>query len=178
MPLRLEFYEKTAFHMGFIARGGGCYPPHYQFSRIQTGLEAFPSWFVPKALRFFKEPTPWGMEDKGGHGWIGSMGVCQSGRLKFGNWGEGIESQINCCCADVLSHVQLFATPWTVAHHAPLSMGFSRQKYWSGLPFPTLKFMWSSCNSRVASYYKLWLCVWYKISFQLPHLQESFNKIS
>ena len=35
-----------------------------------------------------------------------------------------------------LSHVQLFVTPWTVAHHAPLSMGFSRQEYWSGLPFP------------------------------------------
>ena len=36
-----------------------------------------------------------------------------------------------------LSHVQLFATPWTVAHQAPLSMGFSRQEYWSGLPFPS-----------------------------------------
>ena len=34
------------------------------------------------------------------------------------------------------SHVWLFATPWTVAHQAPLSMGFSRQEYWSGLPFP------------------------------------------
>ena len=31
----------------------------------------------------------------------------------------------------------LFATPWTVAYQAPPSMGFSRQKYWSGLPFPT-----------------------------------------
>ena len=29
-------------------------------------------------------------------------------------------------------------TPWTVAHQAPLSMGFSRQEYWSGLPFPSL----------------------------------------
>ena len=36
-----------------------------------------------------------------------------------------------------LSHVQLFATPWTVAHQAPRSMGFSRQEYWSGLPFPS-----------------------------------------
>ena len=36
-----------------------------------------------------------------------------------------------------LSHVQLFATPWTVAHQAPPSMGFSRQEYWSGLPFPS-----------------------------------------
>ena len=34
-----------------------------------------------------------------------------------------------------LSCVQLFATPWTVAHQASLSMGFSRQEYWSGLPF-------------------------------------------
>ena len=36
-----------------------------------------------------------------------------------------------------LSHVQLFATPWTVAHQAPLPMGFSRQEYWSGMPFPS-----------------------------------------
>ena len=35
-----------------------------------------------------------------------------------------------------LSHVQLFTTPWTVAYQAPRSMGFSRQEYWSGLPFP------------------------------------------
>ena len=40
------------------------------------------------------------------------------------------------CCA-VLSHfsgVRLCVTPWTVARQAPLSMGFSREKYWSGLP--------------------------------------------
>ena len=36
-----------------------------------------------------------------------------------------------------LSRVQLFAIPWTVAHQAPLSMGFSRQEYWSGLSFPS-----------------------------------------
>ena len=36
-----------------------------------------------------------------------------------------------------LSRVRLFATPWTVAHRAPPSMGFSRQEYWSGLPFPS-----------------------------------------
>ena len=35
------------------------------------------------------------------------------------------------------SHVQLFVTPWTVACQAPPSMGFSRQEYWSGLPFPS-----------------------------------------
>ena len=36
-----------------------------------------------------------------------------------------------------LSRVQLFATPWTVAHQAPPPMGLSRQEYWSGLPFPS-----------------------------------------
>ena len=35
----------------------------------------------------------------------------------------------------LLSHVCLFVTPWTVAYKAPLSKGFSRQEYWSGLPF-------------------------------------------
>ena len=37
----------------------------------------------------------------------------------------------------LLSHVQLFATPWTVAYQAPPSMEFSRQEYWSGLPLPS-----------------------------------------
>ena len=35
----------------------------------------------------------------------------------------------------LLGRVRLFATPWTIAHHASPSMGFSRQEYWSGLPF-------------------------------------------
>ena len=38
----------------------------------------------------------------------------------------------------LLSRVQLFATPWTAAYQAPLSMGFSRQEYWSGVPLPSL----------------------------------------
>ena len=37
----------------------------------------------------------------------------------------------------LLSHVRLFATPWTVAYQASTSVGFSRQEYWSGLPFPS-----------------------------------------
>ena len=36
-----------------------------------------------------------------------------------------------------LNRVRLFETPWTVARQAPLSMEFSRQEYWSGLPFPS-----------------------------------------
>ena len=38
------------------------------------------------------------------------------------------------CTCSVMSNS--FTTPWTVAHEVPLSMGFSKQEYWSGLPFP------------------------------------------
>ena len=38
--------------------------------------------------------------------------------------------------AYVFSHIRFFVTPWAIAHQAPLSMGFPRQEYWNGLPFP------------------------------------------
>ena len=40
-----------------------------------------------------------------------------------------------CIVVESLGHVWLFETPWTATHQAPLSMGFSQQEYWSGLPF-------------------------------------------
>ena len=45
---------------------------------------------------------------------------------------------MHACMLSSFSRVQLFVTPRTVAHQAPLSMGFSRQEYWSGLPCPPL----------------------------------------
>ena len=51
-----------------------------------------------------------------------------------------------------LSHVRLLATPWTAAHQAPPSMGFSRQEYWSGVPSP------SPCYEY--SYTNLWMDIW------------------
>ena len=48
-----------------------------------------------------------------------------------------LENQcMHVCVQSCFSHVQLSATLWTIAHWAPLSMGFSRQEYWSGLPCP------------------------------------------
>ena len=44
---------------------------------------------------------------------------------------------IKCMCVYMLSHVRLFAVSWAVAHQAPLSLGFPRPEYQSGLPFPT-----------------------------------------
>ena len=43
---------------------------------------------------------------------------------------------LHACTLSHFSHVRLFVTLWTVAHQAPLSMGFSRQEYWRGLSFP------------------------------------------
>ena len=48
------------------------------------------------------------------------------------SWGVKVKVKV-----ELLSHIWLFATPWTVAHQAPPSMGFSRQEYWSGLPLPS-----------------------------------------
>ena len=46
-------------------------------------------------------------------------------------------NNISLCCAYLLSHVWLFATPWTIAHQAPLSTGILQQQYWTGLPCPS-----------------------------------------
>ena len=56
------------------------------------------------------------------------MGLGQVWDFKLDTWKVKVKS---------LSHVWLFVTSWTVAHQAPPSMGFSRQEYWSGLPFPS-----------------------------------------
>ena len=61
----------------------------------------------------------------------------------------------------LLSRVWPSATPWTAAFQAPLSIGFSRQEYWSGVPLPS---PWSLC----------YLLVILTI-FQMPHQQKSYN---
>ena len=63
--------------------------------------------------------------------------------------------------AQSLSHVWLFVTPWTVAHQVPLSVGFSRQEYWSGLPFPPLLKRLKNTSSPWALAWPLggWVCM-------------------
>ena len=53
----------------------------------------------------------------------------------WGKWGMDFAYLCLCVCVKSLSRVRLFVTPSTVACQAPLSMGFSRQEYWSGLVF-------------------------------------------
>ena len=54
------------------------------------------------------------------------------------NTGVGCHCLLQCVKVKSFSRVQLLATSWTAAYQAPPSMGFSRQEYWSGVPFPSL----------------------------------------
>ena len=65
------------------------------------------------------------------------------------NTGVGCHFLLQCIKVKVmpLSHVQPFVTPWTTAHQAPPSRGFSRQEYWSGVPLPSNCLTISNSNS-------------------------------
>ena len=77
--------------------------------------------------------------------WLGNLRSCmQYGAAKNrGRMSGFLEVKVHLFSENLkvkvksLSHVRLFATLWTVPCQAPLSMGFSRQEYWSGLPFPS-----------------------------------------
>ena len=75
-----------------------------------------------------------------------STGPTQAVLVRMGSY-VSFESHATCCghlkslkwscsCCPALSHVWLFATPWTITHQDPLSVEFSRQEYWSGFSFP------------------------------------------
>ena len=67
--------------------------------------------------------------------------------------------------AQLLSLVRLFVTPWTVARQVPLSMGFIRQEYWSGLPFPPPRDLLNPGIEPLP-----WLLHWQADSLPLSHL--------
>ena len=79
-----------------------------------------------------------------------------------------------CVCARVhtqsLSHVRLFATLWTIDHQAPLSLGFPRQEYWSGLPLPSPGNL-SDAEIKLISPASI-SCVGRQILYHLSHLRS------
>ena len=72
------------------------------------------------------------------------LGIAGSEHAAWGNHSYDLScfpsppwnNSLSACVLSDFSRVWLFVTPWTVAHQAPVSMGFSRQEYWSGLPCP------------------------------------------
>jgi len=92
----------------------------------------YTSWVAPKMILHVGVSTFFIMEIL--------IVVVSGGReksVKTVAWAEEVFSTLYPSSEPVklLSHVQLFAIPWTVAHQAPPSTEFSRQEYWSGLPF-------------------------------------------
>ena len=65
------------------------------------------------------------------------MGKLETVRFTVVNYGLAIVFRSTVTCVLKSSIVSDSATPWTVAHQSPLSMGFTRQEYWNGLPFPS-----------------------------------------
>ena len=65
------------------------------------------------------------------------------------------------------NHVQLFATLWTVAHEALLSLGFSKQEYWSGLPFPSPMHESEKVKVKAVSCVQLFETPW-AVAYQAP----------
>ena len=78
-----------------------------------------------------------------------------------------------CVCAHTLSHVQLFETPQTVAHQASLSMEFSSQECWSGLPYSAVDI---ALKARHMLIYLL-LTTTLKVDIIFPHLRIGKQKI-
>ena len=119
--------------------------------------------------------TIWGLEGEGG--------LC----LEWGPWKDFQRQgcwqstiaqpelggcKVACVHALSLRDVWLFETPWTVAHQAPLSMGFSRQEYWNKLPFPAPGDL---PNSGIKPHL-LSLLHWQKDSLPLSHLQTTTER--
>ena len=111
--------EGPSFHLGASAQLK-CQPEHEIMTHFPPSGSGVASGRIPSA-----SPLCWG------------AGGLPRREEKWGleGDGEGSAESSNYNRA-VLSRVLLFATPWTVARQAPLSMGFSRQEYWSGLPCP------------------------------------------
>ena len=90
-------------------------------------------WPIKTSLFAASEKDMWPKWASETPGWNHGKKVCLvrlgRGREQCGAMAKWVKS---------LSRVRLFATPWTIAYQVPPSMGFSRQEYWSGLPFPSL----------------------------------------
>ena len=89
------------------------------------------SFVFPQTVRETKDTGEWSWVRTAPPGEEGRGPGCAKGGLRSRGRSAWVTLCVCVCvCVCVLSHVQLFATPWTLAHQAPLSMEFSRQEYW------------------------------------------------
>ena len=78
------------------------------------------------------------------------------------------------CVINRFSHIRLFVTPWTIAGKPPLSMGFSRQEYWSRLPFPSPNCMYGVLQKYMScTAVKTWAINYYRKKLGATHQLHS-----
>ena len=95
--------------------------------------------------------------------WIKLLGI----KTTFYIYAYFTHTHTEVCKTQWLSHGQLFVTSWTIAHQAPLSMGFSQGEYWSGVSCPSPRiFLTQGSNLNL-----LWLLHWLADSLPLSHLE-------
>ena len=123
--LHIEFYWLSLWKENtFVFNCCGC-------NNIDQRRVAYTS-----GIEFLKNLGAWSLKSRCWQGWPSEASV-------LGLWMAAISPglsfwvTVSFVVVQSLSCGQLFVTPWTVARRAPLSMGFSRQEHWSGLPFPS-----------------------------------------
>ena len=106
-----------------------------------------PEWVAYPFSRESSQPRNW-------------MGVSSIAGRFFTNWATREAPLFHLKWSEVFSHVQLSVTPWTMAHRAPLSTGFSRQEYWSGLPSLLLEIFltrdWTCVSCIAGRFFAIW----------------------
>ena len=99
------------------------------------GLDFLISFMTHYYLLSWWETKGWSYSQSSRNG----PGLVEASHSYWNIWAHAVEWVSSACVpAQLLSCVQFFATPWTVACQVPLSMGFPKQEYWSELPFPSL----------------------------------------
>ena len=98
------------------------------------------------------------------------------------NTGVGCHFLLQCMKVKSFSRVRLFATPWTAAYQAPLSMGFSRQECWSGLPLPSPKHVLLPSNFKTFCYCYKYYCIEhveliFTAKFPLKNISTSYGHL-
>ena len=98
------------------------------------------------------------------------------------NTGVGYHFLLQCVKVKSLSRVRLFETPWTAAYQAPLSMGFSRQEYWSGVLSPSPSFSPGRPFNKLVVFNcickKNWFCSFQEKNFTLTSFLQSLKSIT
>ena len=112
-----------------------CRPVYHFFSTSNWLLQGFPATQINLSKPFLNQRHFLLLENLGTNwkAWYFCLPHCTS--IPFGL--TPVRNPLCVCMLSHFSHVQIYATLWTVAHQAPLFMRFSRQEYWSGLPWPT-----------------------------------------